>query len=305
LAFAPGLRIDFRERRVEIDGRVTLRDGMLELFACTAQTREHESVVVVKPRPLRIFEALGLVGLTPGAPTRFDPSTERWTPARGDFVKIEVAWEDDGRRRQSDIGAWMVNFATGKPLPPRAWVFAGSGRDEHEVFAADMEGTVIAVVDFPSALIALPQLHSADNVELWLRANEGAVPERGTEVTLIVTPVDVKRLVLAMDAEGQLRIQGSPDRKHAESSTDGKGDTMPRVIGHVAAFLEKAEFASIEVAPDARTPRPAIERAIESLQVAVGDRAAVVLAASRESADEPSKSDRGDEEGDASSKRGG
>ena len=66
--FQPGIRIDFAKKHVEVAARVVLREGVLELFACSRGTREHESVVAIASRPLHVFEALGLIGLTPGTP---------------------------------------------------------------------------------------------------------------------------------------------------------------------------------------------------------------------------------------------
>src|ERR1043166_8218583 len=43
--FQPGVRIDWEQKAVEIDARVVLREGPLELFACSPQTKEHESIL--------------------------------------------------------------------------------------------------------------------------------------------------------------------------------------------------------------------------------------------------------------------
>ena len=54
--FVHGGRIDWTNRRGEVDSRVVLRKGPLELLACSPQTREHESILVVNARPLHIFQ---------------------------------------------------------------------------------------------------------------------------------------------------------------------------------------------------------------------------------------------------------
>ncbi len=180
---------------------------MLELFACTIQTREHESVVVVKPRPKRIFEALGLIGLTPGHPIRYDEKTRNWKPPTGELVSITVKWTDNGRSRRTHIGQWMRPVGTNKPLKPQSWVFAGSFTTEGGTFTADADGTVISVVDFPSALIAFPGQKSADNDMLWLEAHSDAVPPLGTDVTLIVTPA-VAEFVIELVGDERLKHNG-------------------------------------------------------------------------------------------------
>ncbi|MCH8851940.1 MAG: hypothetical protein IID41_04735, partial [Planctomycetes bacterium] len=66
--FMPGVRINWQEREVEVAGVVVLREGMLELFACSADTREHESIMRISARPAHVYQALGLLGLEPGSP---------------------------------------------------------------------------------------------------------------------------------------------------------------------------------------------------------------------------------------------
>ena len=41
------LWIDSKRKMVVMDGKVCLREGQLEMFACTKGTKEHESIVVV------------------------------------------------------------------------------------------------------------------------------------------------------------------------------------------------------------------------------------------------------------------
>lgn len=208
--YAPGVRIDWPKRRVEVDGKVVLREGMLELFACSPNTREHESVVVTAGRPLRIYEALGLIGLTPGRPVRYDEDSGRWLPPAGDAVGIDVRWNDNGRMRTVDIGAWMRDTERKRVVPPGVWIFAGSYRGDSKQFAADQEGTVVCVVDFPSALIALPELRSADNDQLWVEAATDRIPPIGTEVTLLFSAVQVVRLELEIDSKGDIQCAGKP-----------------------------------------------------------------------------------------------
>ena len=75
--FAQGVWIDWRQATVELDARVVLRTGPLELLACSPRTREHESILVVPARPMHVFQALGLVGLEAGSPLRYDEERGR------------------------------------------------------------------------------------------------------------------------------------------------------------------------------------------------------------------------------------
>ena len=64
--FQPGVVIDWAHRQVEIDSTVVLREGLLELVACTPKSREHEALVRVNAQAVHIYMALGLIGVQPG-----------------------------------------------------------------------------------------------------------------------------------------------------------------------------------------------------------------------------------------------
>ena len=186
--YVPGLKIDWTNRHIEIDSEVVLRKGPLELLACSPKTREHESILVVRPRPLHIFQALGLIGLTPGAPVRYDEAKERWLPPDGEQVGIRIRYRDDRGEREVAAAEWLRTTKDKKVPSDMTWVFAGSGKLEDGRFLADLDGTVICVVDFDSALVAVGSLHTADNELLWLEANTDAIPAAGTPCTIVIGP---------------------------------------------------------------------------------------------------------------------
>jgi hypothetical protein len=192
--FAPGIRLDYRVPQVEIDGEVILREGALELFAyAKAPTpKEHESILLLRSAPEMIYRALGLIGLTPGRPARFDRETKTLHPATGDSVEVRVRYERNGEIVESSACEWMWDIDANRPMKPTDWLFTGSTRTEEGRFAADLEGTVVTVVDFPSSLMALPTSHSDADESLWLRANTDAIPPIGTKVTLLLRPAESK-----------------------------------------------------------------------------------------------------------------
>jgi hypothetical protein len=186
--YAPGLKIDWSNRRVEIESKVILRKGPLELLACSPQTREHESILVIRPKPLQVYEALGLIGLTPGAPVRYDEAEDRWLPPSGDAVTIHLHYRDDRGAHEVPAAQWLRTTKEEKPPLDMTWVFAGSRKLPDGRFVADLDGTVICLVDFDSALIAVGALHSADNEVLWLEANTEEIPPLETPCTIVIGP---------------------------------------------------------------------------------------------------------------------
>jgi len=183
--FQPGVWIDWSVPQVEIAGQVVLRRGPLELLACSPHTREHESIVRLNARPLHVFQALGLIGLEPGHPPYYDIAADRPVPAE----------------------QWLLDRRTGKPPGRLPWVFAGSAFDGAGRFQADAEGTVITLVDFPSALVALAASHSESNALLWCEANSGKIPPVGTAVTVILRGATTS-LSVRIDAWGLIEVAG-------------------------------------------------------------------------------------------------
>ncbi len=187
--FAPGVRLDWKTRAVEVDAEVALREGPLELLVCSENTREHESVFVTKARPMHIFQALGLLGLEPGRPVRYDKENDRALPPTGDPIDIRIRFADsaDGTLRRPEE---FLRQTAGRKRPAALkWVFAGSRTLPDGRFTADDEGTIACVVDFDSALIAVDASHSSDNEVLWLEANPESLPKRGTACTLVFSAV--------------------------------------------------------------------------------------------------------------------
>lgn len=203
--FAPGVVIDWKQKAVEVDARVVLREGPLELFACSPQTKEHESVIAIVARPFHLFQAMGLVGLETGSPPRYDEKLGRWFPASGEPLDLRIRWRDGHKDRTASPAAWMIEKKTGKAPDSLRWVFAGSLTGDEGGFAADGEGTVACVVDFESALIAQSVRHSADDAELWLSANPKEVPPVGTRCTLIVRSAYHPKLELEIESAGRFR----------------------------------------------------------------------------------------------------
>lgn len=190
--YQPGIRINFAVPQVEVEGEVILRKGELELFAyAKAPTpKEHESVLLLRSRPESIYHALGLIGLKPGHPVSYDWQTQTITPAAGDAVDVLVRYELEGEEIEASACEWMWDLNRQRPMARQHWLFAGSTRMEDGQFFADIDGTVVTVVNFDSALLALPELHSESDSSLWLAAHSDAIPAIGTPVTLILRPVE-------------------------------------------------------------------------------------------------------------------
>jgi len=207
--FAPGVRIDWQARVVEVDAKVVFRAGPLELIACAPQTREHESILVVTARPMHIYQALGLIGLEPGHPVRYLAEKDTTEPPTGDRLAVSVRYREQGRERMRPVREWTRLTGGGGSPPELTWVFAGSRTFQSGRFGADADGTVACVVDFDTALIALADLHTSDNAQLWLEANTPEIPPIGTPCTLLIRRYDGGVETASLDRAGRLRCDGA------------------------------------------------------------------------------------------------
>src|SRR5262245_26329732 len=65
--------IDPAHKRIVMLGRVCLREGQLEMFACLKNTKEHESVVAIEAEAADVHAALMALGAEAQNPARFVP----------------------------------------------------------------------------------------------------------------------------------------------------------------------------------------------------------------------------------------
>lgn len=186
------LWVDIKGKRVIVDGYVAMNEGPLEMFACPAQTKEHESVVAVLAKAQEIHAALLAVGTQQGTPVQFSP---KFVPPTGQRVRVWVMWRDkEGKVQKMDAKKWVQKTGEKETLD-LDWVFAGSrfwtdpasGKRYYEADSGDL----ICVSNFGSAMMDLPTKSSKDTGNLQFSANTELVPEPMTPVRLILVPIPV------------------------------------------------------------------------------------------------------------------
>lgn len=212
--FQPGVSIDWKEGRVLAAGVVVLQSGPLEFFAC-GPGKEHESILRLTGRGLHLFQALGLIGLAPGHPPRWNEAAQAYSSPAGDLIDVDVFWQPliqpdapvPSAWRQVRWTEWLLDARTEQPVAPRPWVFAGSILRAGEL-AADRSGALLALTDFSDSLLALTSRHSSANAELWCIANSARVPPIGTCVWLRFSRAKPQDVRVTMDFRGQLHANG-------------------------------------------------------------------------------------------------
>lgn len=183
------LWIDNTRKRVIMVGKVCLREGQLEMFACPEGTKEHESVVSVPIEAFKVHAALLAIGAKEGKPVQFDPV---YRSATGTEIDVALYWTDEsGKRRSAWAQDWVQDARTGKALL-QPWVFAGSGfwvdeRTRKQHYLAN-QGELICVSNFSSAMLDLP-IESSDKAgQLMFNAYTERIPPLDTPVTIVLIP---------------------------------------------------------------------------------------------------------------------
>lgn len=187
-----GLTIDREARVIDITAKVCLREGeFLEQLACSPDTREHESILVLQTQPSLVHTALLLMGLEPGSPIRWEEVEDgvRTLPPSGPPIDIFIHYEAEGEEKTVPANEWVADQKTGEPMAGNTWLFAGSKFVEvngQEMYVADAYGTAISLVNFGDDLLARSNelTDSNDNHDRIWGARTAAIPEVGTEVRL-------------------------------------------------------------------------------------------------------------------------
>lgn len=206
----PGLTVMVKERYVDVDSRVCLTGGMLELIACTKDTKEHEAIIAIDAKAAHVHAALLLLNAKAGNPAMRKPvegEEGRWVdyPPRGSKVDVSLVIEgEDGKPVERPISDFIVknddNFSgtsdtdiTEKErFPTHTFLFAGShvfkdGKRE-PTYLADESGNVISLATFGDELLCLPGVHGHGNEGLVWEIDPTHLPKLGTNVKLRLRP---------------------------------------------------------------------------------------------------------------------
>jgi hypothetical protein len=207
----PGVKINLDEWCVDVASRVCLRDGLLELIACTKDSKEHESIIVIDAKPSHVHTALLLLGAKAGNPAmqqaiNAEQTRFRSIPPRGGPVDVFLVIRDaEGKEKEHPISDFISPAAeedglqtgggepeTGKKFPTHTFVFAGSILAGEEggkrQYICDQTGNVISIATFGDEVLCLPDIHDQANGSLAWRVNGTKLPELDSKITLRLRP---------------------------------------------------------------------------------------------------------------------
>lgn len=190
-----GIKISAKTREIRVPTTVQLKKAPIEYMLVTETGKTHESVLVTKVKPTDFQLALLLANFQPGteglANKDLPPDIKPVVPIApanpgAHRVTLTVEWREGDAVKKARLSDWMLNINERKPPPDLGtWIFNGSRIDERG-FIAEVEGSFIAVWLDQNAIINSPAKGNWDD-GLWI-SNPAAIPDEGTQVTLIIAP---------------------------------------------------------------------------------------------------------------------
>ena len=208
----PGIEVNVQARCVDVEATVCLREGTLELVACSRDSKEHESIVAIAARPMHVHAALLLLGAEPGNPAMMKPvegEEASWlkVPPRGDLVDVSLVWKEEGgeviERPVSDFivrvdSDGIEDEEVKVRFPTHTFLFAGSrliaNGEGPRIYLSDRSGNLISLATFGDELLCLPGVHSRENGALLWGIDATQLPELGAQVILRLRPKMKRKL---------------------------------------------------------------------------------------------------------------
>ena len=189
--------LDMATKAVTCTGWVNQARGIVEVLACGAEGKVHESVLVLPVNPLDLQAALLLAGNKGGEPMPgFGVG-----PARGSPVDLWVEWTDkeSGETRKARAETFVLDVEQGTALEEGPWVFTGAIMKDGE-FKALSEETLMATYWDPYAIINNPYASGGNDDILF--ANPDTVPPEGTPIRFTISPAAADNPKLATEGVG-------------------------------------------------------------------------------------------------------
>lgn len=204
---------DKENKRVIARGAICVQEGLLEMFACPRDTKEHEAIISVHAKAWEVHATLVALGIDPGKPVTW---REKYVAVSGPIMNIEVWWTDeDGKlvkRRAQD----MIRNTETREAMACDFVFGGSGHvydtyHKREMYFAD-DGPMINVANQPDAMIDVSIESSEAAYGSLFEAFTENVPSANTKVYILISAsgksvdkADGKPTIEQLEKEAEVR----------------------------------------------------------------------------------------------------
>ena len=179
---------DKARKQVIVRGAICMNDGLLEMFACPRDTKEHEAIISVHAKASEIHAVLLAFGVKKGSPMIWH---EEYFPVDGPVMNIEIWWTDKNgnliKRRAQEL---IRNTDTGKAMSCD-FVFGGSEElydpyTKRNDYMADY-GPMINVANQPDAMIDVSIESSAEAQGSLFEAFTENLPPVNTKAYIVIS----------------------------------------------------------------------------------------------------------------------
>jgi hypothetical protein len=266
----PHVQVDVNRKQVRVDCQMLGVETPLEFFCVLAGTNEHESVLRTPATPSHIHAALLMLGLEPGEPVKYSEAAKKWFAPHGPPLSISVEYEKDGKTVSLPAHRLMRSIEDKKPQPAHAWIFAGSRVMPDGMYAADVTGYIVSVVNFDLSLIDIPELASNANETLEWQIDPEVAPSAGTRVTMVIEPTG-KLPPRGEDAPATRASAAGIDVPVIKLSADGMelNDvkmTTRQLLDELRAMRDERPIRSVRIAYNGRADNRVVEEIRDAIR---------------------------------------
>jgi len=211
------VRVNLAKRQVAFDAEVCLREGVLEFMIVEWKTKTHESLLHTQAKSSHVHAGLLMLGLTQGKPARWAGQElgAMFLPPAGAGVSMEFQWTgSDGKVHSMPAGKWLAGPEGQQIEAPDRWIFVGSDILPDGRYWAEVDGEMVSLTNFASAVLDVPFRSSSANAERGFYAAVNEIPPVGTKVRVVLTPlpgaerVPDARATVEIDRFGNRRVEG-------------------------------------------------------------------------------------------------
>lgn len=177
------VRLNKKNRTVHFTGTVNMKEGLIEYLLVHGSGKIHESLFRTEVEPYHVHLAILLLSDKKNGARTDSPGATAPAPASPEpqNVRIWIEWQQGDSRQRVPAENFILDVATKKTMSQGPWTYIGS-RVMDGMFLAQRDGSMIAVIDDPDALVNNRRPGAANDENWQIRATN--LPDVGVPVTI-------------------------------------------------------------------------------------------------------------------------
>jgi hypothetical protein len=185
------IRFNQKSKEITLSGKVNMKTGYLEYAIVNEFTGKiHESLLTSTAAPLQLNIVFLLLGYKPSESVARQ-ETDTAIPAQENAsFDVLLRWSLGGKEHEVPLEEWVHNLATESKAKTGPWLYTGSKMDDGGYFAAESDGSILAIHRDARSLANNPREGKFTD-EIWKPAVE--VPAKETPVEIVFSPHQPKK----------------------------------------------------------------------------------------------------------------